>query len=55
MAVLGGSATWLLWLYQPYMEWTGLPLRAFGIAFALIAGFFTFFKLRKLFSKKEEK
>ncbi len=35
MAVLGGSATWLLWLYQPYMEWTGLPMWAFGIAFAL--------------------
>jgi len=35
LAVLGGSATWLLWLYQPYMEWVGLPIRAFGIAFAL--------------------
>ena len=35
MAVLGGSATWLLWLYQPYMEWIGLPMRAFGVAFAL--------------------
>jgi len=33
-AVLTGSATWLLWLYQPYMEWTGLPVFTFGMAFA---------------------
>ncbi len=29
-----GSATWFLWLYQPYMKWSGLPIWAFGIAFA---------------------
>ncbi len=34
-AMLGGSATWLLWLYQPYMKATGLPVWAFGVAFAL--------------------
>ena len=38
-AVLAGSSTWLLWLYQPYMEWTGIPVWAFGLAFA---GFNTF-------------
>jgi len=35
LAVLTGSSTWLLWLYQPYMEHTGLPIFAFGIAFAI--------------------
>lgn len=34
-AVLGGSSTWLLWLYQPYMSFCGLPLWSFGIIFAL--------------------
>lgn len=34
-AVLTGSATWLLWAYQPYMELSGLPLWAFGLAFAV--------------------
>ena len=33
--VLLGSATWLLWIYQPYMQHTGLPIYAFGLAFAL--------------------
>ena len=34
LAVLTGSATWLLWLYQPYMQHVGLPVWAFGVAFA---------------------
>lgn len=34
-AVLNGSTMWLLWLYQPYMEYSGLPLWAFGLAFAV--------------------
>ncbi len=34
-AVLNGSAVWLLWLYQPYMQLTGLPVWAFGMAFAV--------------------
>ncbi len=34
-SVLSGSATWLLWLYQPYMSVTGLEVWAFGGAFAL--------------------
>ncbi|MFC1611489.1 MFS transporter, partial [Myxococcota bacterium] len=34
LAVLSGSATWLLWLYQPYMQFIGLPIYAFGLAFA---------------------
>lgn len=34
-SVLAGSASWLLWLYQPYMQWTGLPVWGFGIAFAV--------------------
>jgi predicted MFS family arabinose efflux permease len=34
-AVLIGSSTWLLWLYQPYMQQVGLPVYAFGLAFAL--------------------
>lgn len=33
-ALFSGSASWLLWMYQPYMKWTGLPVWAFGIAFA---------------------
>jgi MFS family permease len=35
LAVLMGSGTWLLWLYQPYMKWSGLPVAAFGVAFAV--------------------
>ncbi len=35
LGVLSGSSTWLLWLYQPYMSFCGLPVWAFGIAFAL--------------------
>lgn len=34
-AVFLGSSTWLLWLYQPYMEWSGLDLWAFGAAFGI--------------------
>ena len=34
LAVLTGSGSWLLWLYQPYMEATGLPVWAIGAAFA---------------------
>lgn len=34
VAVLTGSSTWLLWLYQPYMKHTGLPVWAFGLVFA---------------------
>jgi predicted MFS family arabinose efflux permease len=34
-AVFSGSATWLLWLYQPYMQMSGLDIWAFGAAFAL--------------------
>jgi len=33
-AVMTGSSTWLLWLYQPYMQSAGLPVTAFGVAFA---------------------
>jgi len=35
LAVLTASGTWLLWLYQPYMELAGLPVWAFGLAFTL--------------------
>ena len=35
LGLLGGSATWLLWIYQPYMQHTGLPIFSFGLAFAL--------------------
>jgi len=34
-SVLMGSGTWLLWLYQPYMSFSGLDVWAFGAAFAL--------------------
>lgn len=34
-SVLSGSGTWLLWLYQPYMQFSGLDIWAFGAAFAL--------------------
>ncbi|MBK06305.1 MAG: hypothetical protein CL920_25115 [Deltaproteobacteria bacterium] len=33
-AVTAGSLNTLLWMYQPYMKFTGLPVWAFGIAFA---------------------
>ena len=35
LAALTGSGMWLLWIYQPYMQHTGLPIFAFGLAFAL--------------------
>jgi len=35
LAVFSGSASWLLWMYQPYMTFTGLPVWAFGGAFAV--------------------
>lgn len=35
LALLLGSASWLLWLYQPYMKHSGLPIWAFGVAFAI--------------------
>lgn len=44
LAVISGSASWLLWMYQPYMSFTGLPVWAFGIAFAMFnlsAAFFS--------------
>ena len=34
-AIISGSATWMLWLYQPYMQACGLPIWAFGMVFAL--------------------
>ena len=34
LAILVAGQTWLLWLYQPYMEHVGLPVWAFGFAFA---------------------
>ncbi len=34
-SIISGSVSWLLWLYQPYMEWSGLPVWGFGIAFAI--------------------
>ncbi len=45
-SVLVGSSSWLLWLYQPYMKWTGVPVWFFGVAFAifnLIAAFMSNF------------
>lgn len=33
--VLTASSIWMLWIYQPYMERCGLPVWAFGVAFAL--------------------
>lgn len=33
-SLISCASSWLLWLYQPYMEFTGLPLWFFGIAFA---------------------
>jgi len=35
LAALTGSASWLLWMYQPYMSFSGLPVWAFGVAFAI--------------------
>jgi len=34
-SIITGSSVWLLWLYQPYMELTGLPIWFFGVAFAI--------------------
>ncbi len=34
-AILTGSATWLLWSYQPYMTLTGVPTWGVGIVFAI--------------------
>lgn len=33
-AVLTGSATWLLWSYQPYFELVGLPVWSYGLVMA---------------------
>ncbi len=33
-AVFNGTATWLLWMYQPYMGHVGWPIWAFGFGFA---------------------
>lgn len=41
-AIITGSSTWLLWLYQPYMKFSGLPVWAFGGAFALFNLFAAF-------------
>jgi len=35
LGVLGGSTSWMLWLYQPYMQLCGLPVWAFGVAFTI--------------------
>mgnify|MGYP000719144367 CR=1 FL=1 len=35
LSILSGSASWLLWMYQPYMKWTGLEIHAFGFAFGI--------------------
>ncbi len=34
LSILSAGQTWLLWMYQPYMEHVGLPVWAFGVAFA---------------------
>ncbi len=34
-AVVSGSATWLLWSYQPYMTLVGIPTWAYGVLFAV--------------------
>lgn len=34
LGALTGSATWLLWLYQPYLEHSGVPLWTYGFVFA---------------------
>ncbi|MFN8671794.1 MAG: MFS transporter [Candidatus Sericytochromatia bacterium] len=41
-SILTGSSVWLLWLYQPYMEFIGLPVWFFGIAFATFNFFAAF-------------
>lgn len=51
-AVTGGGLSWLLWLYQPYMELVGLPVWAFGVAFA---GFSLFAAMISHFAHKIEK
>ena len=46
LSVLTGTGTWLLWLMQPYMKASKLPIWAFGIAFAIFnfsAAFFSRF------------
>jgi len=45
-SVLSGTGTWLLWLIQPYMKASPLPIWAFGIVFAIFnlsAAFFSRF------------
>ena len=37
-AVLSSTSMWLLWLYQPYFTYSGLPLWTFGLVFALYNG-----------------
>lgn len=56
-SILSCSSTWLLWLYQPYMEYTKLPVWTFGMVFALFNFFAAFssnvsYKLEKKFSQK---
>ena len=34
LSILSAGQTWMLWLYQPYMQHVGLPVWAFGLAFA---------------------
>jgi MFS family permease len=41
-AVISCSSTWLLWLYQPYMEYVKLPVWTFGMVFALFNFFAAF-------------
>ncbi|MBT3222583.1 MAG: MFS transporter, partial [Proteobacteria bacterium] len=53
MAVLMGSSAWLLWLYQPYMEFVGLPIWFFGVAFAIFNLFAAFMsRFAHVFDKK---
>ncbi|MFN8577157.1 MAG: MFS transporter [Candidatus Sericytochromatia bacterium] len=33
-SVISGSSSWLLWMYQPYMLWSGLPVWSLGLCFA---------------------
>jgi len=41
-ATLMGSGVWLLWIYQPYMKYSGLPVWAVGAAFAIFNLFAAF-------------
>jgi MFS family permease len=34
-SIISGSSSWLLWMYQPYMIWSGLPVWSLGICFAI--------------------